>query len=368
MPDGEVPFLDLRATHEAVQTELLAAAERVVTSGRYLLGPELEAFEDEFASAVGAAAAVGVGSGLDALVLGLRALGVGPGDEVIVPAQTFVATWFAVSTVGATSVPVDVTDDTASLDPSLLEAACTERTRAVVPVHLFGHPAPMDDIVTWARSRGVRVLADAAQAHGARLHGRPLGASGDAVAWSFYPSKNLGALGDGGAVTSEDPEVLDRVRRLRNYGSPVKHVHVEVGANSRLDELQAAFLRVKLRRLDEWNERRAAIAERYCAALGRLPLRLPATRPGANHAWHLFVVRTPARDHVRAHLQRRGVETGLHYPTTPYQLAAYAGLAIEPGRYPVAERWASECLSLPIGPHLADEQVDAVVAALAEAC
>lgn len=361
-----VPFLDLRAAYLELKAELDATVARVLGSGRYLLGPELEAFEAEFAAFTGARQCAGVANGLDALALSLRALDIGPGDEVIVPANTFIATWLAVSQVGAVPVPVEPIDGIWNLDPDRVEAAVTARTRAIVPVHLYGQPADLDPLLKLARRRGLRVLEDAAQAHGARYRGRRIGAHGDLCAWSFYPGKNLGCLGDGGAVTTDDPVLAERVRTLRNYGSRTKYQHETKGQNSRLDELQAAVLRVKLPHLDAWNRRREAVAERYLATLGNHPrVRLPQVIPGVEPVWHLFVVDVPDRDVVQALLRNRGIETLIHYPVPPHRSPAYA--SDRPwGTYPVTERAAGEHLSLPIGPHLGPDNAEAVAHRLRE--
>ena len=359
-----VPFLDLQALHTELQAELGEAARRVVASDRVLLGPEVEAFEEAWAHHVGAAHAVTVGSGLDALSLGLRALGIGPGDEVLVPSHTFIATWLAVTHVGATPVPVDVSATTGSWEAGTVAAAIGPRTRALLPVHLYGHPVDLAPLMALARDHELSVLDDAAQAHGATYQGRPVGASTHATAWSFYPGKNLGALGDGGAVTTSDEEVARRLRSLRNYGSTEKYVHDEIGWNSRLDEVQAAFLSVKLPRLPEFNARRAAVAARYSRELAGLDLLLPVTAPWAGHAWHLYVVRTPQRDELRRHLAGHGIETGVHYPVPPHRQRAYAGHPSPAGGLPVAEQLAAEVLSLPMGPHLTEAAQDAVVDAV----
>jgi dTDP-3-amino-3,4,6-trideoxy-alpha-D-glucose transaminase len=359
-----IPFLDLGALHDELRDELEDAALRVMRSDRLLLGPELDRFEADWAAAVGARFAVGVGSGLDALALGLRALRIGAGDEVLVPSHTFIATWLAVVQVGAVPVPVDVRTAHADWDVAALEAALTPRTRAVLPVHLYGHPVDLDAVGPFARAHGLVVLDDAAQAHGARLRGRPVGGLTDATAWSFYPGKNLGALGDGGAVTTSDPEVAARLRSLRNYGSVQKYRHDEVGWNSRLDELQAAMLSVKLRRLDEHNARRAAVARRYDDGLAGLGIALPERESWATPVWHLYVVRTPHRDALRAHLAAAGIETGVHYPTPCHRQPAFAGTALAAARLPVAEALAHEVLSLPMGPHLTEDQQDVVLEAI----
>jgi dTDP-4-amino-4,6-dideoxygalactose transaminase len=348
----KVEFLSLRAAYEELRTEIDAAAARVLASGRYLLGPELEAFEHEFARYVGARHCVCVGSGLDALIFSLRALGVGPGDEVLVPSHTFIATWLAVSHVGATPVPVEPDPRTYNLDAQRLADAITKHTKAVVPVHLYGQPADLDEITRVARHAGLRVLEDAAQAHGARHRGRRVGALGDAGAWSFYPGKNLGAFGDAGAVTTDDAELARQVRLLRNYGSEEKYHHEVAGWNSRVDELQVAILRVRLAALDAWNERRRALAALYREALADTPLVLPHVPEWAEPVWHLFAVRSRERDALRDHLARAGVETGIHYPVPPHLQPAYHALRIAPGKLPIAEAIGREVLSLPIGPQL----------------
>ena len=360
-----VPFLDVRAGYLELRAEIDDAVGRVLAGGQLVLGPETRAFEEEFAQFTGARFCVGVANGLDALVLSLEALGVGPGDEVVVPSHTFIATWLAVSRVGAVPVPVEPDPTTYTMDPARLEAAIGPRCRAVVPVHLYGQPADLDPILDVARRRGLAVIGDAAQAHGALYKGRRLGALGDAAAWSFYPGKNLGAFGDGGAITTDDPRLADRLRALRNYGSHEKYVHRVRGSNSRLDELQAAMLRVKLRHLDRWNDRRRRAASRYLAELaGVESLRLPVIAPYADHVWHLFVVRTSGREDLQRRLLADGVSTLVHYPTPPHAQEAYADGGFESGAFPVAERLGAEVLSLPMGPHLTDAQVDEVVAAL----
>jgi len=352
----KVPFLDLGAAYEELAPELDAAYREVMGSGRFLFGEQLAAFEAEFAAYSGARDCAGVGSGFDALVLGLRALGVEPGDEVLVPSHTSVQTWLAVAAIGAVPVGVEVSEATYLIDPEQLEAVRSARTRAVIPVHLYGRPAEMAPILAWAHEHGVLVLSDAAQAHGARLEGRPLGGLGDAVAWSFYPSKNLGAFADGGCVTSQDPDLVARVRRLRNYGfaegQAASGVATELGVNSRLDELQAAFLRVRLRHLDEWNARRRATARFYLDALADLPIGLPPADDHCQSAWHQFVIWVADRDVVRKALAEQGVETLVHYPLPPFAHPALRDRLNVPSDFPVAERLANEILSLPVGPHL----------------
>lgn len=356
-----VPFLDLALAVAELSEPIETAVHRVLASGRYVLGPEMTAFEQEFADFVGARHCVTVGSGLDALGLVVEACGVSEGDEVIVPAHTFVATWLAARRVGAIPVPVDVDPRDYTLDPGLLEAAIPSRTRMVIPVHLYGRPASMDEIGEVAARNGLFLLEDAAQAHGARYRGRRAGSLGGAAAWSFYPGKNLGALGDGGAVTTDDAGLAEHVRLLRDYGMPEKYRHELAGINSRLDELQAAVLRVKLEHLDEWNDRRRSVAARYLEGLDGTGLVLPEVPPDADHVWHLFVVRTPRREELRRSLADAGVETGIHYPRAPHRQPVFADLRIEAEAVPAAEALQHEVLSLPIGPHLSDDQVDYVV-------
>ncbi len=347
-----VPFLDLKAVYAELKDEIDTAIARVAASGWYIGGPEVERFEGAYAEYCGAAHCVGVANGLDALHLALRAMDIGPGDEVIVSTNTFIATWLAVSMVGATPVPVEPDPDTHNLDPALIEAAITPRTRALMPTHLYGQPADLDPMLDLARKHGLRVIEDAAQAHGARYKGQRIGAHGDAVTWSFYPGKNLGAMGDGGAVTTNDPQIADRIRTLGNYGSSKKYVNDVQGVNSRLDPLQAAILAVKLRHLDAWNARRAAIAGRYTDRLAQTGLVLPHVPNWADPAWHLFVVQSPKRADLADSLAAAGVQTLVHYPIPPHLQRAYAAMNLSAGTFPIAERLAEEVLSLPIGPHL----------------
>lgn len=364
MTSDAIPFLDVGATYSSLRHEIDGAYRRVMESGWFLLGPELETFESDFATYSGANACAGVGSGLDALILALRVLDVGPGDEVIVPSNTYIATWLAVSAVGATVVPVEPDERTFNLTGEGIAAAFTPRTAAVLAVHLYGRPADVVGIDAVARQHGVPVVYDGAQAHGARVDGRPVGEFGDLTAWSFYPGKNLGAFADGGAVTARDPQLIERVRRLRNYGSDTKYVNQERGVNSRLDELQAAALAVKLRHLDEWNERRSHQARRYGQALGGRDLRLPVVTPGIASAWHLYVMRHGERDHLQEALAERGIATLIHYPIPPHRQQAYSDTQFE--SLPIAEQMAGQVLSLPIGPHLHPEQQNQVVDALCE--
>ena len=362
-----IPFLDLKAPHVELRAEIDAAIARVLDSGWYILGPEVDAFEAEYAAWCEARHAVSVANGLDALHLALRAMGVGPGDEVIVPSNTYIATWLAVSQCGATPVPVEPLDATYNLDPARIEAALTPRTKVILPVHLYGQPADLDPILDIARKYGLRVLEDGAQAHGARYKGRRLGSHGDAVAWSFYPGKNLGALGDGGAVTTNDAELAERIRVLRNYGSRVKYVNEVRGFNSRLDPLQAAVLRVKLAHLDDWNARRKAIAAQYRVGLADCGLGLPQVPAFADPVWHLFVVRHPRRDELQKRLVELGVGSLIHYPIPPHRQAAYADAGFQPGDFPLANAQAEQVLSLPMGPHLSRADADEVVQRVREA-
>jgi dTDP-4-amino-4,6-dideoxygalactose transaminase len=359
-----VPFLDVRAAYEELREEIDSAIRRTCESGWYILGPEVEAFEQEFADYLGVAHCVGTGNGLDALHLALRALDVGPGDEVIVSSNTFIATWLAVTSVGAVPVPVEPDPATHNIDPDRVEAAITARTRAILPTHLYGQPADLDPLLALARRHGLKLIEDAAQAHGARYKGSRVGGHGDAVTWSFYPGKNLGAMGDAGAVTTNDAAVAEKVRMLGNYGSRRKYVHELAGMNSRLDPIQAAVLRVKLGRLDEWNARRAAIANLYLDAWADTPIALPHVPNWADPAWHLFVVSVEGRERVQAALAARGVETLIHYPLPPHLQGAYADMALPRGSYPIAERLADCVLSLPIGPHATPRQAESVVAAV----
>jgi len=356
-----IPFLDLRAAYLELKPGIDAATARVLDSGWYILGPELEAFEAEWAAYCEARHAVGLANGLDALTLALRALEIGSGDEVIVPSNTYIATWLAVSGVGAVPVPVEPDPATYNIDPVRIAAAITPRTRAICPVHLYGQPADMDPILEIARAHGLRVVEDAAQAHGARYKGRRIGAHGDIACWSFYPGKNLGALGDAGAVTTDDEGLAERIRLLRNYGSRQKYVNEEAGVNSRLDPVQAAVLRVKLSVLDDWTERRRAIAAAYADGLAGRGLTLPHVPDWAEPAWHLYVVRSPERDALQAQLHEAGVGTLIHYPIPPHMQTAYAGLGMAPEALPLARRLADEVLSLPMGPHLTPQDMRKVI-------
>lgn len=358
-----VPFLDLKAGYLELQPEIDAAIKQVLDSGWYILGEEVDSFEHEYAAYCEAKHCVGVANGLDALHLALLALGVGAGDEVIVPSNTYIATWLAVSQCGATPVPVEPDAATYNIDPACIEAAITPRTKVILPVHLYGQPADMDPILAIARKHGLKVLEDGAQAHGARYKRKKIGAHGDVVAWSFYPGKNLGAYGDGGAITTDDADVAERIRVLRNYGSRVKYVNDVRGYNSRLDPIQAAALRVKLKVLDEWNARRGAIAKRYQTELANTGLILPFVPEWAEPAWHLFVVQNAQRDALQNELGEAGIGSLIHYPIPPHLQKAYAASGFIQGQFPIAEQIANQCLSLPIGPHLNAASATAVIAA-----
>jgi len=359
-----IPFLDVGAAYRELQSDIDAAIARSLASGWYVGGPELESFEQNFATYSEAQHCVGVANGLDALHLALRAMDVGPGDEVIVPSNTYIATWLAVSQCGAMPIPVEPDARTYNIDPALIEAAITPRTKVILPVHLYGQPADLDPILAIARKHDLRVLEDGAQAHGARYKGKRLGAHGDAVAWSFYPGKNLGALGDGGAVTSNDPRIIDRIRVLSNYGSRVKYVNEVQGYNSRLDPIQATILRVKLGKLDEWNARRGMMAQRYQQSIASCGLTLPFVPDWANPVWHLFVVRSPQRGELHKRLNEVGISTLIHYPVPPHKQLAYSSLEYKSMSFPIASRMADEVLSLPMGPHLSLEDQQRVIAEL----
>src|SRR4051812_41893492 len=358
-----IPFLDLKPAYAELKPELDAAYARVMESGWFVLGKEVEAFEQEYAAYCGTRHCVGLGNGLEALELVLRAWEIGQGDEVIVPSNTYIATWLAVTAVGAKVVPVEPTSGGPNIDPERLAGAITPRTRAIMPVHLYGEPADMDAIMAIAAKHGLNVIEDVAQAQGSKVRGRRAGALGQAGAHSFFPTKNIGAFGDGGAVTTDDPAVVDRLRALRNYGSKVKYVNIERGFNSRLDEMQAAFLRVKLKHLDRWNEQRRAVAARYDDKLAGIPgLMLPRAPQWAEPVWHLYVVRTPRRAELVKALETAGIGALIHYPIPPHLQEAYADLGQPKGTFPLAETLAETVLSLPMGPHLKPEAIDEVAA------
>ena len=361
-PAAAIPFLDLKAATAELRPALDAAVGRVLDRGVYILGPELAAFEAAWAAHTASTECVGLASGLSAIELALRAVGVRAGDEVIVPSNTYIATWLAVTAIGATLVPVEPDPATYVVDPDAVEARITGRTRAILPVHLYGHPADMGALVALGRRHGVPVVVDGAQAHG--VGWQPWEAQPDATAWSFYPSKNLGALGDAGAVTTSRPDVAARLRSLRNYGGPGKNRHDEVGTNSRLDELQAAMLSVKLSRLDEWNDRRRRLAAVYRDHIDPRVVALPTVAPWARPVWHLYVVRSDRRDQLQTHLAAGGVTTLVHYPVAPHHQGAYCDTPIGRLRLPVSERLHREVLSLPLHPHLDESDARPVATAV----
>lgn len=356
-----IPFLDLKATYTELKNEIDDSIKRVLESGHYILSEEVERFESDWASYCDAKHAVGVANGLDAITLSLRALGLKEGDEVIVPSNTFIATWLAVVAVGARPIPVEPDPLTYNLNAQLVEGQITKATRAIVPVHLYGQPANIDEILLIAERHNLFVIEDAAQAHGARYKGRKIGSHSHAVCWSFYPGKNLGAFGDAGAVTTNHPEISERLRHLRNYGSHVKYRNDIIGVNSRLDPLQAAILRVKLRHLDSWTERRRSIARRYLSGLSGTHFTLPRVPEETDPAWHLFVVRSTCRDALQAELTRAGIGTLVHYPIPPHMQMAFEYMKFSKEDFPIAVQLANEVLSLPIGPHLSTESCDRVI-------
>ncbi|HVJ55079.1 MAG TPA: DegT/DnrJ/EryC1/StrS family aminotransferase [Aliidongia sp.] len=365
-----IPQMDLAAVYRAQKAELDAAVARVLESGWYILGAEVAAFEREFAEMLGLGRAVGVASGTDALILGLRAVGIGPGDKVATVAHTAVATVAAIELIGASAVMVDIEPATCTMDPAELERsfAAIPGIKAIIPVHLYGQSAEMEAIMATARRHGAKVVEDCAQCQGAAFMGRPVGGFGDAATFSFYPTKNLGAFGDGGAVTASDPAIIERLHQLRQYGWKQRYVSDTTGYNSRLDELQAAILRVRLPRLAAENARRGEIAAAYGRGLGGLPLTLPGTRAGASHVWHQYVVRSGERDALQERLKQAGIGTNIHYPVPVHLQPAYAGrLLCGPSGLGQTEKAAREVLSLPMYPQLGDEAVAQVIAAVRKA-
>ncbi len=363
-----IPLVDLAAQYATIQDEVESAIRRVLETTRFIMGPEVQAFEEAFAAFCGAQHCVGVSSGTSALELTLRALGVGPGDQVITVAHTFIATAEAISATGATPVFVDIQPDSYNMDPAQVAQAVTPRTRAVIPVHIYGQPADIPAIraavQAKAQGRAIPIIEDAAQAHGAAWQGRRAGALGDAACFSFYPGKNLGAYGDAGAVTTNDPRLAEEIRLLRNHGRRSKYLHEVKGFGQRLDALQAAILGAKLPHLSAWTEARRRLAARYSQLLQGSELTLPAVAPAADPAWHLYVVRTPARDELLAHLRAQGIGAGIHYPIPLHLQPAYQDLGYQPGDLPVSEAVAESCLSLPLYPEMTQEQQDRVVAAI----
>jgi len=365
-----VPFNQFKKEYAEIKQELDESYQRFMESGWYILGKEVESFEQEYAEYCGTRYCVGVGNCLDAMHLTLRAWNIGPGDEVIVPSNTYIATWLAISCVGAKPIPVEPKIETYNIDVAKIESAITPHTRAIMPVHLYGQPSEMDAIMSIAEKHGIKVLEDAAQAQGATYKGKKVGSLGHAAGHSFYPTKNLGAFGDAGAVTTDDPELANRIRSLRNYGSMKRYYNDEKGLNSRLDELQAAFLRIKLRHLDNWNKRRIEVATNYLSEIPKtgIAISLPRQITNVNHVWHLFVVRHANRDRLQEHLTKKGVSTLIHYPVPPHHSKAYAdhfGNKPDNLDLPIAAKLASEVLSLPIGPHMSPEQCELVLEGIA---
>lgn len=362
-----IPFLDLKAQHRALKDELMEAASRVIDSCQFALGEEVAAFEQEFAAHCGARFAVGVNTGTSALHLALLAAGIGPGDEVITVPHTFVATVSAIRSAGATPVFVDVDPVSYTMDPRLVEGAVTERTKAIMPVHLYGQPADMDPIMDVATRRQLLVIEDACQAHGAEYRGRRAGSIGHAAAFSFYPGKNLGACGEGGAFVSSDPALVEKVRMYRDWGQERRYHHVLEGGNYRMDNLQAAFLRIKLRHLPAWTEARRAHAARYRACFAGSPVRFPQEMAYAKHVYHLYAVMAPRRDALHRHLAERGIATAFHYPVPVHLQPCFRHLGFERGQFPISERAAEEEISLPMFAELTDDQIVEVADAVKQA-
>jgi len=359
-----VPFLDLKTQYLELKSQMDDATQRVLMSGNFILGPEVAAFEEEWARYVGAKHAIGVSNGLDALRMALLAAGVGPGDEVITAANTYIATALAITSVGAKPVLVEPDEATSNVEADAMARAITPRTRALMPVHLYGLPARMGPILELAREKGLTVIEDAAQAHGARVDGRVAGSLGQLGCFSMYPGKNLGCYGDGGAVVTNDDAMATKIKSLRNYGQIKKYHHVEQGFNHRLDELQAAVLRVKLPHLERWNASRAKHAAQYARELAGLPIGIPSTPEGRTHIFHLYVIRTDRRDALQAYLGERGISCLIHYPIPIHLQEAYRDMNLKAGAFPIAERLAKEILSLPMYPELTPAQISEVCEAI----
>ncbi|MBO6807600.1 DegT/DnrJ/EryC1/StrS family aminotransferase [Thalassospira sp.] len=350
-----IPFLDPRESYLELKEEIDSAYQRVMNSGTYILGEEVRQFETDFATYCGSKHCVGVASGLDALILSLKALGIEEGDEVIVPSHTFIATWLAVTSVKAIPIPVEPDPATFNINSDQLEGAITSKTRAIIAVHLYGLPADLPAISYICKKHNLFLIEDAAQAHGARVNGTRIGSHGDAVCWSFYPGKNLGAFGDGGAITTNSDIIAERTRILGNYGSKKKYENEVCGVNSRLDPLQAAMLRVKLNHLDRWNKHRQEIADIYISSLSGTGIELPVIPVNYDHVWHLFVIRHPRRDSLQEYLAKNDIISLIHYPIPPHLQEAYRSNDLIGHRYPIAEKMAEQVISLPIGPHIGDQ-------------
>jgi len=357
----KVPFLNLNRLHHEISDELKHSFSDILTKGQFIGGEYLDTFEKSYSAYTGSDYCVGVGNGLDALVICLKALDVGPGDEVIVPSNTFIATWLAVTHCGATIVPVEPDIRTHNIDVSLIEERITEKTRVIIPVHLYGQPANLDEIIQLASKYKLYVIEDAAQAHGASYKGKKIGSHGDLVAWSHYPGKNLGALGDAGSITTNNKELANKVRLIGNYGSNERYIHELPGINSRMDPIQASVLSIKLNYLDIWNERRREIAETYLNELKDLDITLPFIEEFNLSVWHLFCIRSSQRDKLRKVLLDRGVETLIHYPTPPYAQEAYEYLGWDQKKFPLSSRISNQLVSLPLCPSMSDDQVEHVI-------
>jgi dTDP-4-amino-4,6-dideoxygalactose transaminase len=359
----EVPFVDLVSQHQLIAGEMARAIQGVIDRSQFILGEQVQGFEREFARYCGVSEGVGVGSGTDALFFALKACGIGAGDEVITASHSFISSALAISWTGATPVLVEIDPKTYTIDPKKVAEAVTGKTRAILPVHLYGQCADMDPIMALARAKRIRVIEDAAQAHGATYGKKKAGALGHIACFSFYPAKNVGALGDAGAVVTDDPELAHRIRLLRNYGQKTRYHHESMGYNSRLDEVQAAVLRVKLRHLDEWNAMRTRAAKRYLTGLGGR-IALPQVAPGRTHNYHLFVVRSSEREALREHMTRHGIRTQVHYPVPIHLQAVYRDLPFRAGDLAITENAAKEVLSLPMFPTVTPGQIDRVVEAV----
>jgi dTDP-4-amino-4,6-dideoxygalactose transaminase len=357
----KVPFLDLKASFLELQPEIEEALLRSVRSGQYIGGDELKSFEVAFADFVESDFCIGVGNGMDALILSLKVLGIGIGDEVIVPSNTYIATWLAVTHCGAIPIPVEPEAATYNIDISIIEEKITNKTKAIIPVHLYGQPADLDEINVLAKKNNLFVIEDAAQSHGSKYKGRKVGSHGDLVCWSFYPGKNLGALGDAGAITTNNAELAEQLRMFRNYGSKERYVHIIPGLNSRLDPLHASILNVKLKYLQSWNDRRNSIASIYNNEFKDLPITIPFIKSHNKSAWHLYCIRHLSRDNLRRDLLSMGVETLIHYPIPPHMQQAYKFLNYSDDSFELANIISSELLSLPIGPAMSDDEVFYVV-------
>lgn len=352
-----IPFLNLRETYLELEQEINAAVSRVLDSGIYINGPEVIKFEEEWASYCGANFSIGTSNGLDSLVIALKILGIGKGDEVIVPSHTYIATWLAVSEVGATIIPVEPNPETFNIDEKLIQDAITKDTKAIIAVHLYGRPVEIETVLKIAKNNNIYLIEDAAQAHGAQFRGKRVGSHGDLVCWSFYPGKNLGAFGDAGAITTNSIELAQSAKIFLNYGSQKRYEHVVAGSNKRLDPIQAAVLRVKLKYLDQWNSRRTKIAEQYISNIQNIGITVPTVSKDSSSVWHLFVVRVKNRDAFVRYLEKNKIDTLIHYPTPPFSQRAYYGQSFARFDLKLAKSLSEEILSLPIGPHITSSQV-----------